>query len=79
MKKYIIYRLNTAAFKGGAAGKSFLEEFTTSDEANKYFLHQHELLTQFEGLTVGTVGKGMITYFYGQELKVVLVVETKYE
>ena len=70
--RYSVYRLNNTSY---GATKSFYKEFDNLEEAHLYAGRQHQLLTEYEDLSVGVVGESMITYFYGQELKVVLVLE----
>lgn len=70
--KYSVYRLNNTSY---GATKSFYKEFNNLKEAHLYAERQHQLLTEREGLSIGVVGETMVTYFHGQELKVVLVLE----
>lgn len=68
--KYIVKRISSPY-----ATESFVKEFKTREGATKYLARQHYLLTEFEGLELGSYNECMATYFYMQELKVVLVLQ----
>lgn len=71
--KYTVYRLNYTPNVG--VQKSFEKSFETKEEAIKYARRQHQLLTQYEGLDPILGNPCMCSYYYANELRVVLTFE----
>lgn len=71
--EYTIYRLTYTPNVG--VQKGFEKTFKDKGEAIKYARRQHQLLTQYEGLTPVLGNPCMCNYYYENELRVVLTFE----